>query len=99
MRPEGQRDRRLGGVLPPTTVQASGCDASLPEVNGGSMQWPIVSHPSNGLTVPPLSGTSGAPASTPQIIMTELKMLLKSIQAFVPDFPKLEMGDPSARAS
>ena len=38
-------------------------------------------------------------ASPQTLSAAELGMLLKSIQAFVPEFPRLEMGDPVTRAN
>ena len=57
----------------------------------------------------PLLGTLGGLAPTPPELLdgdappqslspAELNMLMKSIQVFVPEFPKLEMGDSSSRA-
>ena len=57
----------------------------------------------------PLLGALGGLAPTPPELLdgdappqslspAELNMLMKSIQVFVPEFPKLEMGDSSSRA-
>ena len=63
------------------------------------MQWPLIAGHSEGVARPPLVGTDEVlMRPTPQISMTESNMLLKSIQTLVPEFPKLEMGEPSTRA-
>ena len=43
-----------------------------------------------------MSAVSPAPVTTPS--MGELNMILKTLQTLVPEFPKLDPGDPSTRA-
>ena len=47
-------------------------------------------------TFPSMSVVSPAPVTTPS--MGELNMILKTLQTLVPEFPKLDPGDPSTRA-
>ena len=47
---------------------------------------------------PALTGTALPTASVASPSMAELNMVLKTIQSLVPEFPKLEPGDPSTRA-
>ena len=45
-----------------------------------------------------LPGSPGVEVPTQYLTSGELGMLMKSIEAFVPNFPKLELGDASTRA-
>ena len=52
-----------------------------------------------GEMVPAHQDPGNAEASPQTLSPGELGMLMKSIQAFVPEFPNLEMGEPSTRAN
>ena len=74
----------VGTTSNPMPWSSSGCAASAPGI--GDMMPAQFGHPSKEPSPQTLS-----PA--------ELGMLLKSIQTFVVDFPKLEMGESGTRAS
>ena len=91
--------RYLAGTQP---VQPMGIAGPTPTVQGYGIQlhgsgaaFPGI----NGEVVPVQSNVKGAAASPPNLTASELGMIMKSLQAFVPEFPKLELGDASTPAN
>ena len=85
---------------PTEGLEVGTAEASTPQFPFVSSCVPSPHGPSGGLTATH-SGAQGQDARVPAQPLTsgELGMLMKSIQAFVPEFPKLEMGDTASRAN
>ena len=83
--------RYLAGTQP---VQPMGIAGPTPthegygfQLHGSGAAFPGI----NGEVVPVQSNVKGAAASPPNLTASELGMIMKSLQAFVPEFPKLEL--------
>ena len=97
----------LAGVSPsrpqtnwqvPGGPESSGMHATSPDVMRSDTNFPY-EHTQERVLSPPGLETSGVVETAPATLNhADLSMLLKSIQTFVPQLPKLELGDILTRA-